>query len=201
MSKADRTRHFIIEQVAPIFNRKGYAGTSLSDMTEATGLTKGAIYGNFSNKDEVALAAFDYNFQRIVEAITSEMSRAHTNLERLLVYPSFYRKALERGGFYDGCPIANTATEADDTHPALRQRVVAALNRWQRHLLRLIEMGQAAGEIKPSVSPSGYAALIMSLIEGGIVLSKATGDLQFLHQAVDRVERLITDELASQTCS
>ncbi len=60
MNKAERTRHFIIEKAAPIFNTKGYAGTSLSDMTEATGLTKGSIYGNFADKDEVALACFEH---------------------------------------------------------------------------------------------------------------------------------------------
>ena len=59
MSKAEKTRQFIIEKTAPIFNKKGFAGTSLSDMTEATGLTKGSIYGNFADKDEVAMAAFD----------------------------------------------------------------------------------------------------------------------------------------------
>ncbi|MDO9376148.1 MAG: TetR/AcrR family transcriptional regulator, partial [Ferruginibacter sp.] len=61
MTKAEKTRNFIVEQTAPIFNKKGYAGTSLTDLTEATGLTKGSIYGNFANKDEVALAAYDYN--------------------------------------------------------------------------------------------------------------------------------------------
>src|ERR1700722_8888899 len=65
ISKAERTRQFIIEKTAPIFNKKGYAGTSLSDITAATGLTKGSIYGNFADKDEVALAAFDYNIGKL----------------------------------------------------------------------------------------------------------------------------------------
>ncbi|MBL7756118.1 MAG: TetR family transcriptional regulator, partial [Chitinophagaceae bacterium] len=47
--KAERTRQHIIEKAAPFFNKKGYADTSLSDITAATGLTKGAIYGNFEN--------------------------------------------------------------------------------------------------------------------------------------------------------
>ena len=46
-TKAERTTAFIIETVAPIFSRQGYVGTSMSDLTEATGLTKGALYGNF----------------------------------------------------------------------------------------------------------------------------------------------------------
>jgi TetR/AcrR family transcriptional repressor of nem operon len=61
-SKSDRTRQFIIGSTANLFNMKGYAGTSLSDITGAFGLTKGSIYGNFANKEEVALAVFDYNY-------------------------------------------------------------------------------------------------------------------------------------------
>ena len=47
LTKAKRTRSYIISKVAPIFNKKGYSATSLIDMTSATGLTKGSIYGNF----------------------------------------------------------------------------------------------------------------------------------------------------------
>ena len=50
-TKAEQTSEFIIQKVAPIFNKHGYYGTSMSDLTQATGLTKGAIYGNFKNKE------------------------------------------------------------------------------------------------------------------------------------------------------
>jgi AcrR family transcriptional regulator len=61
MSKSERTKNYIIEKAAPIFNTKGFAGTSLSDLTEATGLTKGSIYGNFENKEEIAIQVFKYS--------------------------------------------------------------------------------------------------------------------------------------------
>jgi AcrR family transcriptional regulator len=60
MSKAEKTKQFIIEKTATLFNTKGYTSTSLSDITQAT-LTKGSIYGNFENKDEVALEVYKYN--------------------------------------------------------------------------------------------------------------------------------------------
>ena len=69
MSKAERTKNFIIEKTAPLFNMKGYSGTSMSDITAATGLTKGSIYGNFENKDEVAIAAFLFRWQKYPEAL------------------------------------------------------------------------------------------------------------------------------------
>ena len=65
MTKAERTRQFIIETTAPIFNSKGYEGTSISDITAATGLTKGSVYGNFKDKNELAAAVFDYNLEKI----------------------------------------------------------------------------------------------------------------------------------------
>ena len=59
ISKSLKTKQFILETVAPLFNKYGYHGTSLSAITEATGLTKGALYGNFENKEELALSAFE----------------------------------------------------------------------------------------------------------------------------------------------
>ncbi|RZK05397.1 MAG: TetR/AcrR family transcriptional regulator, partial [Flavobacterium sp.] len=45
MSKSEQTKQFIIEKAAPIFNKKGFAGTSMNDILEATGLAKGGVYG------------------------------------------------------------------------------------------------------------------------------------------------------------
>ena len=58
MKKSLRTRQHIIQTTSKLFNKQGFAGTSLSDLSSATGLTKGGIYGNFKNKEEVALEVF-----------------------------------------------------------------------------------------------------------------------------------------------
>src|ERR1700755_3157815 len=108
MSKADRTRQFIIEKTAPLFNTKGYAGTSLTDMIEATGLTKGSIYGNFAGKDEVALAAFDNNTQKVTNIIGAEMDKQAPCRDRLLVYIDVYDNFLKYPFPVGGCPILNT---------------------------------------------------------------------------------------------
>src|SRR4051812_16713049 len=114
MSKAEKTKSFIIEKVAPIFNTKGYAGTSLSDMTEATGLTKGSIYGNFSDKDEVALAVFDFNLKKVNSIIQSEVAKRTTAKSQLLAYIDVYENFLTLPFPDGGCPILNTAIDADD---------------------------------------------------------------------------------------
>ena len=123
MSKAERTKQFIIEKTAPIFNAKGYAGTSLNDMIFATGLTKGSIYGNFENKDEVAVAAFDHTIQKVFLLLKNRVNEKNTIIEKLLVYPETYSNFFDIPFLSAGCPILNTATEVDDTHPLLRKKV------------------------------------------------------------------------------
>ena len=60
MTKGERTRQEIVRNAAPLFNTKGYEGTSLSDLMAATGLQKGGIYRHFASKEELAAEAFDY---------------------------------------------------------------------------------------------------------------------------------------------
>ncbi|HKC68696.1 MAG TPA: TetR family transcriptional regulator, partial [Bacteroidia bacterium] len=83
MSKAEKTREFIIEKAAPIFNTKGYAGASLNDIIDATGLTKGSIYGNFENKDEVAIAVYQYNVKGFQKRIGEYINAKKTATEKI----------------------------------------------------------------------------------------------------------------------
>ena len=190
-SKAERTRQFIVEKTAPIFNARGFAGTSLTDLTGATGLTKGSIYGNFENKDEVALAAFDYNFGKVTEYVKQRILATENAIDRLLVYPTVYRNFLKIPFLKPGCPILNTATEADDTHPELKEKAAAALAFWKKALENQVKRGIERKEIRKDTDPTEVAVLIMSLIEGGIMQAKATSRSTELKIAMDFLERYI----------
>lgn len=190
MSKGEKTKQFIIEKTAPIFNVKGYAGTSLSDMTEATGLTKGSIYGHFANKDEVALAAFDYNLQQVLQAVRREMERKSSVREKLAVFVEVYDGFLKEPG-HGGCPILNTAIEADDTHPGLRKKAADALHGWKKMLVQLIESGIRQKEIPSSIHPEQLALTIIATIEGAMMISKLTGKQQYRKLIMESVENMV----------
>src|SRR6218665_3256375 len=123
MSKAEKTREYIIEKAAPIFNMKGYAGTSLQDLTRATGLTKGSIYGNFKNKDEVAVAVYEHSITLLDQRISAFLEPRHSMLDKLLGIADYYRQnwkqIFERGG----CPVQNASVEADDNLGVLKKPV------------------------------------------------------------------------------
>jgi TetR/AcrR family transcriptional regulator, transcriptional repressor for nem operon len=194
MPKAEQTRTFIIERTAPVFNTKGYAGTSLSDLEKATGLTKGSIYNNFANKDEVALACFDYNLNMVHTLIQSEMAKADSAREKLAAYIRVYNDPSYRNAFpQGGCPILNTAIEADDTHPALRERAHAAVIDWKDTIERVIEQGIHAGEFKASVHAHEVAVTIVAMIEGGTMMARVAGKPALLKTVMRSVERAIED--------
>lgn len=191
MSKAERTRQFIIEQTAPVFNAKGYAGTSLNDMITVTGLTKGAIYGNFENKDDVAVAAFDYNFGRVTAYLRERILATEHAVERLLVYPKVYRDILSIPFLQYGCPILNTSTEADDTHPVLRQKATDAVQFWKNSLMNQVLRGIERNEIKGDTNAEEIAVVIISMIEGAVMQAKLTGQPAELRIAMQFLERYI----------
>ena len=191
MSKAERTREFIIETVAPIFNKKGYMGTSLSDLTEATGLTKGSVYGNFKNKQEVALYAFRRNLRLVVDAVRREMTDANSPIEKLLAYPRAYKKSYKAMAATGGCPIVNTAVEADDTNPELLKLALETIDMWKNAIVTLVERGRRMGEIDSNVDADTAAKTIITLIEGASLLSKATGDESFMQNAIDQITAII----------
>lgn len=191
MSKAARTKAYIIEKTAPIFNKKGFAGTSLADMTAATGLTKGSIYGNFANKDEVALAVFDYNFKRISSAIVKEMAKKTNAKDKLMVFAAFYSQVFEPPLDAGGCAVLNTAVEADDTHDGLKKKASQAVMSWKATIMEVVQQGIARKELQASLDPEQVALTIIALFEGGIMIAKLLESKTAMRMIMDSMQKMI----------
>ncbi|TWI20354.1 TetR/AcrR family transcriptional regulator [Sphingobacterium siyangense] len=193
MTKAGRTKQLIIERSAPIFNTKGYSGTSINDIQRATGLSRGSIYANFLTKDEVALAAFDYNFKSISDYYCTKISSIDDSIERLLVFPNVYASYLKFTFLQAGCPILNMATEVDDTHPLLRERVRNALTFCREKIKGEIKRGVDRKEIKSDVNSAEVAVIMISMMEGAIMLAQVTKQLTELNMAMRFLKKIIKE--------
>ncbi|MBM9606706.1 TetR/AcrR family transcriptional regulator [Desulfopila inferna] len=189
-SKSERTRLYIIEKSATIFNKKGYAATSLSDITSATGMTKGSIYGNFTDKNEVAISAFEYNAEFIQKCLKSDIQSAVTSLEKLLAYPKtfkrIYRAVLNNGG----CPLLNTSVDAHDLNRKLHQAVLTRIRRWEASMAGFIAKGVEEGELKANIDATKIAQISIVLVEGGYAMAKVTGEESFIVNAIAELERM-----------
>lgn len=191
MKKAEKTREFILARCAPVFNQKGYVGTSLADLENATGLTKGCIYGQFKSKEELAVECFEYARALIHERMDCEARRKENAIEKLQAIFDMYRTFPDYWPIKGGCPILNTSIEADDTNPLLQERVVKALETWRRFFASIITKGIRNGEIKPEANPHVIATLFIALLEGATMMSKAYNDSSSLGIVLDKIDEMI----------
>lgn len=169
MKKAERTRKFIIETSASIINQKGMAGTSLSDIMEATKMAKGGIYGNFESKDELCRESFFYLTGKLALELDHAGSAGITARERFFNLLEIYKGNKHMVG---GCPILNFGAEADDTHPEMKMYVKKAIQSSQKRIYRIIDSGVTAGELSPQIHPKNFSIKIFAMIEGAILCRK-----------------------------
>jgi TetR/AcrR family transcriptional regulator, transcriptional repressor for nem operon len=177
VSKGQVTRERIVALAAPIFNQKGYAGTALSDLMEATGLEKGGIYRHFASKQELAGEAFDHAWKIAMEtrlAGTEEIPNAVDRLKQIILNFRDRRAGLVPGG----CPLLNTAVDADDSNPQLRAKARQALCSLINRLQVIVEAGRRRGEIAAGVDSEELAGLIVSMLEGSLMLSRLQKSLE-----------------------
>lgn len=195
MSKAEQTRQYIIEKTAPIFNKKGYFATSLSDITTATGLTKGSIYGNFKDKDDLATHVYTYQSKKIAEAVNQQIIQQKTALKKLLSFLDFYKENFKNIAASGGCPMMNAAVEADDSLSFLTPKVKRSFDLWRQRFILILEEGVASGEFKQHISAENYAIMFMAMIEGGILLSKISGRGKDLAIVLDKMKEMVDQEI------
>lgn len=193
--KAKKTTAFIIETVAPVFNKHGYIGTSMSDLTDATGLTKGALYGNFENKEALALSAFEYSRNILLNAIDEQLAIDGKSLDKLFNLIKFYRKydifTLPLGG----CPILNTGVDAQHNNKLLAAASRETIKDIEGKIALILENGVNNNEIHLPVTPLQFAKQMYTMIQGAVAMSTITKDRKYLLNTVAYLEVLIKKEI------
>jgi TetR/AcrR family transcriptional regulator, transcriptional repressor for nem operon len=197
MTKGEQTRQHILRQAATLFNQRGYSGSSISDVMECTGLQKGGIYRHFQNKEQLALAAFDYAQQqstcRLVAAVAAETDA----VQKLLAFITTSHALTLHPPVPGGCPILNTIVDSDDGDPALRERVVAVVTEWEQLIERIVADGMAQGSIRRDLDPQAVATLIIATLEGGILLAQAHQRAVYLQRTVDHLVQYVRRDVAA----
>lgn len=196
MSKAQETKANIIHQAAELFNQKGYAGSSISDIMRATGLKKGGIYNHFKSKDELALEAFDYATNLLSQRIWSVVKTKRNAIERLQAMVASYLIYIDDPPIVGGCPILNTAIETDDTDSPLRDRALQAMNSSRSLIVRILQQGIQKGEVRSTIEPDTVATIIFSTLEGAIMMSKLERNSIHLKRAIAHLQSYIQSNVA-----
>ncbi|WKL49925.1 TetR/AcrR family transcriptional regulator [Flavobacterium pectinovorum] len=171
LTKAERTKQFILETAIPLYNEKGISGVNIDDILEATKLTKGCLYGHFENKEDLSAQVIDLSLKMISEKIRAAVYKGKTIKGKIFAFLDFYKNPIETY-VSGGCPIFNTAVEADDNYPFIKEKVAKVIRIGQQELTALLQEGINNGEFSKSLDPVVFAFKLVASVEGGIVMCR-----------------------------
>jgi TetR/AcrR family transcriptional regulator, transcriptional repressor for nem operon len=194
MAKGEISKEFIIESSVGIFNTNGYIGTSLQQVMDKTGFTKGGIYRHFTNKEELAAAAFSLAYKKMKQAYAGTFDTADAADIKLIKFLTRMKTFMLEPPVKGGCPILNSSTEVDDTNEPLRKLVKEAAMDWERIMIKIFEEGKQKKIFAKNMDTAKEARFLMATIEGPIMLCKLHRDVEYgLYTAdilIDRIKQL-----------
>jgi TetR/AcrR family transcriptional repressor of nem operon len=191
MRNPDQTRARILAKSGILFNTRGYKATSISDITEATGFTKGAIYRHFKNKAVLEKETLFHLSGLMFEALRGKIKSAPNAIEKLRTIFKFFESYISHPVVKGGCPLMNVAIEADDAHPVLRREAVKVLDILNDSVTNILKNGIKYNQLKKDLDVEYYSTVIIAALEGAIMMSKLRGNNYDIKHVVRHLENLL----------
>jgi TetR/AcrR family transcriptional repressor of lmrAB and yxaGH operons len=187
MAKASDSKGKTLAAAAKLFRQQGYHGTALHDILAAGGSPRGSLYFHFPNgKQEIGEAALTLAGEAVRQAIALAAETSE-NAEIFLVRIVRGMAAdLERSDYKEGCPIATTALETAAQSEVLGAATRNAFQKWELEIKRgLFRFGMPAGDADLA------ATLVLSQLEGALLLARTYRSLEPMHRAERAVKLLL----------
>jgi len=191
MRDPELTKAIIIEKSANLFNTQGYKATSLSDITKATGLTKGAIYRHFENKQDLEQQALRSLSKLMFTEISKAIREAPSFQEKMEAVFSFFEGYMTTPLYQGGCPLLNAAVEADDANPVLREQTFTMLSRLRSSMQTLLRNGIKNNQIRSDIDVAYYSTIFIAQLEGGIMMSRLERNKNAINHVIRHLRTLV----------
>ena len=187
MAKASDSKGKTLAAAAKLFRQQGYHGTALQDILAAGGSPRGSLYFHFPNgKEEIGEAALTLAGEAVRQAI-AHAAETSANAEIFLTRVARGMASdLEKSGYKEGCPIATTALETAAQSEVLGAATRNAFQKWELEIERgLFRFGMSAGDADL------VATLVLSQLEGALLLARTYRSLEPMHRAEQAVKLLV----------
>jgi TetR/AcrR family transcriptional repressor of nem operon len=191
------TRERIVEEAVQRFSVNGYYHTSLDEVAQALGMTKGALFAHFSSKEALGHAAIQRAYEMWEAVVLPEIAKHEDPREKLrgAIEGSILtaRQRLWRGG----CFLLALATEMDDQHEEFRAALGRILDQWRGLLAGIVNEGKANGAFTQDVDADRIAHFIIAAIEGATMVAKTHNDLNLYVSILETLQRLLPTLLSA----
>jgi AcrR family transcriptional regulator len=177
-----------LDSALELFWRKGYEGTSLSDLTEAMGITRPSLYATFGNKEELfrkALDRYDDTCMAFTRSALQEPT-ARKVIDRLLYG---YADSQTDQAHPPGCMDMNGALACSEEAEPIKQALVGRRVAGEAALGRRLEEARASGDLPADCAPADLARYIMTVAHGMAVQAASGASREALYAVVDMTLR------------
>lgn len=193
MRNPDQTKEKILRKSGMLFNTQGYKATSISDITDATGFTKGAIYRHFKSKENLERETLYHLSSIMFVKLREKIKGESTAGDKLRAIFRFFDSYVTKPELKGGCPLLNVAIEADDAHPVLRKEAVKVLEVLRSSVATILRNGIRFGQLKKHCDVDGFAAVVIASLEGAIMMSKLRGNNDDIRKITSFLDRQLKE--------
>jgi TetR/AcrR family transcriptional repressor of nem operon len=188
------TREVVIEAATRLVHLKGYQNTSLDDVLSASGVGKGNFYHYFKSKEDLGYAILD----RVVDAFLQRALEpcfedpAGARLAQIRCFLGRVRDVQRERNCVGGCVFGNLAAELSDVHEGFRARLAGLFSRWHERLTQALIVAQERREVTEQCRPEPVAHFLVASLEGAILLTKLTKDIEVMDRCVEEMNRYLS---------
>ena len=170
MAKDTRTR--MIETTAKLLQHRGYHGTALSDILEASGAPRGSLYFHFpGGKDELAIEATRAAVAETTEYLRESLANSKTPAHGVRIFVDATAQLMRDSDYTFGCPVAPMILDGSAGLAELEQLCRQTFERW----IEMLRKSFAAAGI-PTRRSASLALLVVAAIEGALLIARAYRD-------------------------
>jgi TetR/AcrR family transcriptional repressor of nem operon len=198
LSKGERTRRRIIGHATQLIYDKGYGKTTIEDVMEAAGVTKGSFYFHFSSKEELGYAVIDNASSLILGSIKGVFDQQNlAPIQRLELMLRGVQGMVEEAECTRGCILGNLALEMSNVHDGFRSKLAEVFRGWSSLIAGVLEAMKESGELPQDFDSAAYAYFMVSALEGGIIMSKVSLDPSPMRNCIDLIFRQLESKITA----
>lgn len=186
------SRELLLEAATELIRTNGYTSTTVDDLCEKAGVSKGTFFHNFSSKEDLAVAAARRWSEMTSAFFRSAPYHLHKDpLDRVIGYVRF-RKEILRGDIPEfTCLVGTMVQEVYSTHPEINEACQQSIFSHAEVLEADISDAKKLYAPTAEWTPKSLALYTQAVIQGAFILVKASGESKIASESIDHLENYI----------
>ena len=186
------TKEKLLEAAQQLMLAKGFAATTVDEICEAAGFTKGSFFHYFTSKEQLGKAVLDRFFLAMVQKVQKGSFHGKSDpLQHIYDYVDCFSDLTKDPLLANGCLLGNFAQELSDTHPEIRSLCAQRFSQWAEALKRDLDEAKTRYAPKAPFDTRSLAEHFIAVLEGSLILAKAKQDMTIFEKNLWHFKRYL----------